>query len=211
MDENFSEIDSMDGNFSVSEVEEPSEVERVQEQLQYIQERQNFEEALYQQRSEVETLEQGISETSRSELETLENGISEIINKKGELIGYKVNPTLYMNKQKIAPMRKFTNGTNNPRKLMQARGYLKRTLKLKEPIKKKRFDLLDGSILRVTGGFKINETYFKDKTKNLRENYNDCINFIRQQENQISQEEYDIPRGTRSISVQTNFSNEKLI
>lgn len=135
--------------------------------------------------------------------------IEEIIDKSGKLIGYKVKPTLE-NGKKMAPNRNFTSGTDISKKLKQAIGYLKRTEKLKNPIKKERFKLYPNIITRITGGFTIKEKngniiYFNNKSFNLRENYNICMKYYENEylNSEISQEEYNIPRGTRSIGTNT--------
>lgn len=135
--------------------------------------------------------------------------IEEIINKVGNIIGYKVKPKL-INGKKLAPNRKFTSGTDLHKKLKQAKGYLKRTEKLKDPIKKERFKLIKDIITRVTGGFILKEKdgsniYYNDRQFNLRENYNKCMKHYENEylSSEISQIEYNIPKCTRSIGTNT--------
>jgi hypothetical protein len=138
----------------------------------------------------------------------LPENIEPIIDKINQIIGYKVKPK-QVNGKKIAPNRKFTSGTDIHKKLKQAMAYLKRTEKLKDPIKKQRFKLIT-KISRVTGGFTIKQLdgdliYFNDRSLNLRENYNACIKYYETEylTNEISQNEYNIPRKTRSIGTNT--------
>ena len=136
--------------------------------------------------------------------------IEQIINKVGDIIGYKVKPKL-INGKKLAPNRKFTSGTDLHKKLKQAKGYLKRTEILKDPIKKERFKLIKDITIRVTGGFIIKEkdgrgnVYYNDRQFNLRENYNKCMKHyeIEYLSSEISQNEYNIPKCTRSIGTNT--------
>lgn len=168
--EDYSEIGSLDGNYTQSNITENTSIE---------------------------------------EINKLPENIEEIFNKTNHLIGYKVKPKLE-NGKKMAPNRKFTSGTDIYKKLKQAIAYLKRTEKLKNPIKKTRFKLINDIMKRVTGGFTIKDhngtiIYFNNRSFNLRENYNACIKYYENQylSNEISQEEYNIPRGTRSIGTNT--------
>lgn len=181
-DETSNDIRSIDGNYTNSitlSVNEPSVTEEAQ------------------------------AVTELNEVNELPKEIEQIINKVGNIIGYKVKPKLIDGK-KLAPNRKFTSGTDLYKKLKQAKGYLKRTEKLKDPIKKERFKLIQHIITRVTGGFIIkekdgNNVYYNDRQFNLRENYNKCMKHYENEylNSEISQNEYNIPKGTRSIGTNT--------